>query len=340
MKFLKYILFLLLILIIGLAIYIAVQPSDFEVTRTRTVNAPVAVVYKNVSDFKNWEAWSPWKEKQPESVITLGEKTDGIGGTYAWTDKDGSGSMKTLDADLNKSINQEMQFGDYHPSKINWSFESTSEGKTNVTWQMLGEKTPFVFKGFAALSGGFDKMIGPDFERGLEKLDSIVVKSMEAYETKIDGVTEYGGGFFMYKTTSANGANISQLMGKQYGEIMGYMAQNNIVQNGMPFTIYNEMNPDTGNIIMSNAIPILNKVNVTRGSEVLCGYIPKTKALKTTLKGNYNNLPKAWEAAMTHLAENDLTQSNLKPFEIYTNDPGLVPNPADWVTEIYIPIIE
>jgi len=26
-------------------------------------------------------------------------------------------------------------------------------------------------------------------------------------------------------------------------------------------------------------------------------------------------------------------------FEIYTNDPGMEPNPANWVTEIYIPVL-
>lgn len=142
----------------------------------------------------------------------------------------------------------------------------------------------------------------------------------------------------MYKTTSATSANISQIIGKQFGEIMSYMAQNNIVSNGMPFTIYNEMNTENGTVIMSNAIPVRDRVVVDRASEIICGYIPKTKVLKTTLKGNYTYLPKAWEATMAHLGKYNLKQSNLKPFEIYTNDPGNFPNPANWITEIYIPI--
>ena len=93
-------------------------------------------------------------------------------------------------------------------------------------------------------------------------------------------------------------------------------------------------------IIMSQAIPVQNKVTVTGDSNVLCGYIPKTKVLKTTLKGNYTNLTKAWEVTMKHLAENNMEQSDILPFEIYQTDPGKVPNPADWVTEIYIPIKE
>ena len=338
MKALKYILFVLLIVVIGLAVFIAVQPNSFEVERSRTIKAPASVVYNNVIDFKNWEAWNSWKEEKPEIVITLPEETKGIGGSYTWEDEDGIGAMKTLDAKQNASITQEMQFGDFPKSDIKWSFTPNDDGSTEVTWNIAGKDLPFGFKAFATLMGGMEKQISPHYERGLEMLDSVVVNSMKAYSVKTDGITEYGGGFYMYKTTSATSSNISQIMGKQYGEIMSYMAKNNVVQTGMPFTIYNEMNDANNNIIMSQAIPVQNKVDIAQDSEILCGYIPKTKVFKTTLKGNYTNLPKAWESAMTYIAKNNLQQSDIKPFEIYQTDPGNYPNPADWVTEVYIPI--
>jgi len=339
-KTLKYFFFLLLIVIIGLAIYIAVQPNEFSVTRTKTMKVPAAVIYDNVIDYKNWEAWSSWAEKDPDMKITLSEKTIGIGGSYSWEDKDGTGSMTTIATDANKSIQQKMQFADFAPSQVIWDLKPNSDGSTDVTWNISGKDLPFGFKAYATLTGGMDKQIGPDYERSLEKLDSLLIDSMKKYDVKIEGMTEYGGGFYMYKTTSASGSNISQIMGQQYGQIMGYMSQNNITPNGMPFTIYNEMNPETGSIIMSNAIPIKDKFTTTEDSDVLCGFIPKTKALRTVLKGNYTNLPKAWEATMKHIKEKGLKQSELKPFEIYTTDPGLVPNPANWITEIYIPITE
>ncbi|WP_299556039.1 GyrI-like domain-containing protein [Seonamhaeicola sp.] len=338
MKAFKYILFLLLIAIIGTAIYIAVQPNSFEVSRTRTIKVPAPIIYSNVIDFKNWESWSSWVETDPDMKITLADKTRGVGGSYSWEDKDGIGTMTTIEAVPNTSIQQEMQFAEFPKSDISWVFKPTDNGATDVTWTISGKDLPFGFKAFATFSGGMDKQIGPHYERSLEKLDSIVSLRLKAFTINVDGITEYGGGFYMYKTTSATGANISQIMAKQYGEIMSYMAQNNINSNGMPFTIYEDMNAQDNNVIMSNAIPIKDKVTVKGDSEVLCGYIPKTKVLKTTLKGNYTNLPKAWEATKKHIAENNLEPSDIKPFEIYTNDPGNFPNPADWVTEIYIPL--
>ncbi len=341
MKIFKYILFLLLIAFIGTAIYIAVQPNSYKVTRSRTINAPVSILYDNVIDLKNWETWSPWIKKEPSTVITLGEQTKGVNGTYSWIDKNGAGTMKITEATNNKSIKQNMQFGEFPASEITWDFTPNTDGSTIVTWNISGENLPFGFKAYTAFSGAMDEQVGPDFERGLEKLDSIAVNSMKVYNIKINGITEYGGGFFIYKTTSATSSNISKIMAKQYSKLMSYMAQNNIVASGMPFTIYNEMNPENGNVIMSNAIPVINKINfinLTENNDILCGYMAKTRVLKTTLKGNYTNLPEAWKKSMSYITKNNLIPSDIKPFEIYTNNPRNIPNPANWLTEIYIPL--
>ncbi|WP_299521366.1 GyrI-like domain-containing protein [Winogradskyella sp.] len=337
MKALKYILLLLLILIIGFSIYVAVQPNSFEVERSRTMKAPTSMVYDNIIDFKNWEAWSSWAEADPDMKITLPEKTEGVGGSYSWEDKDGIGTMKTTAAIPSTSITQEMQFGDFPSSDIAWDLKPNEDGTTEVTWKIKGENLPFIFKMFSVMMGGMESQIGPHYERSLEKLDSILIADMERYNIDINGITEYGGGFYLYKTTNANSTNISAKMGENFGAIMEFMGQNGLKQSGMPLTVYNEM---AETVIMSNGIPVKERVEIPDGSDVSLGFTPKIKVLKTTLTGNYTNLPKAWEATMKHIEEQGLEQSELKPFEIYTTDPGLYPNPADWKTEIYIPLKE
>lgn len=171
MKALKYILFLLLIVVIGLSIFIAVQPNSFEVERSRTINAPVQVVYNNVIDFKNWEAWNSRKEEDPSIMMTMANQTKGVGGSYSWTDEDGIGTMKTIVAVANTSINQEMQFGDFPKSDVKWLFTPNEDGSTKVTWNISGKDLPFIFKTFSTLMGGMEKQIGPHYERSLELLD-------------------------------------------------------------------------------------------------------------------------------------------------------------------------
>jgi len=337
MKALKYILLLLLILVIGFSIYIAVQPNSFEVERSRTMKAPISMVYDNIIDFKNWKAWSSWVEADPEMKITLPEKTQGVGGSYSWEDKDGIGTMKTLAATPSTSITQEMQFADFPPSSISWNLKPNADGTTEVTWNIKGENLPFVFKMFSLMMGGMESQIGPHYERSLEKLDSVLATDMERFTIDINGITEYGGGFYLYKTTNANSSNISAKMGQNFGAIMQFMGQQGLKQSGMPLTVYNEMSE---NVIMSNGIPVKERIEIPSNSDISMGFMPKMKVLKTTLTGNYTNLPKAWEATMAHLKKNGLELSEVKPFEIYTTDPGHYPNPADWKTEIYIPLKE
>lgn len=341
MKSLKYILFFLLIIIVGFAIYVSVQPNNFEVSRTRNINAPASVIYNNVIDFNNWEAWSSWKEKDPTTTFSYSKKTIGVGAYFSWVDKEGEGTMKVVSTTPNTSIEHEMQFNNFEPSTVNFSLEPVDHGSTKTTWKINSEKLPFIFKAMAVFSGGFDHMIGPDFDRDLEKLDHIIVESTKKYNIEINGITEYGGGFYLYKTTSATGANINNIMAQQYKSITNYMVANKITQNGSPFTIYLENNLKNGNVIMSNAIPVKEKINITGESQVLCAYAKKTKVLKTTLTGNYTNLGSAWKEAYIFIEQNGLkVNPNIKPFEVYTNDPEQYANPADWITEIYIPIKE
>jgi effector-binding domain-containing protein len=339
MKYLKYILFLLLIAFIGISIYIAVQPNSFEVTRSKTIKAPAGVIYDNIIDFKNWEAWSSWIEENPDIKITLPEKTEGIGGSYSW-DEDGQiGTMTTMKVDKPNRIEQKMQIDEFPASEVTWDLKPNGDGTTEVTRTISGDNLPFLFKAYATFMGGMEKQIAPHFEREFEKIDSIVVNGMKAFNIKINGITEYGGGFYMFKTTSASANNISNMMAQQYAEIMNFMQEHNIQSSGMPFTIYNEMD-DNGNVIMSNAIPISDKVIVADNSNVLCGYIEKTRVVTATLKGNYTNLGEAWKAIRGYVKDNNLITSEQHPFEIYLNDPGSTPNPANYLTELYIPIKE
>lgn len=340
MKALKYILFLLLVIVIGLAIYVAVQPNSFEIKRERVINAPAAVIYNKVNDFKNWEAWSAWVEKDPSTVISLNEKTKGVDGGYSWTDKDGKGAMKTLATNPYKSIEQQLQFGDYEPSKINWNFEPIDNGKTKVTWKMNSDNIPFLFKGYAAFSGGFDNMIGPDFERGLEKLDSLIVNEMKIYSVKVNGITQHSGGFYIYNTTSCKMEDLQAKMTEMLPKVGAYAMANNITMAGAPFVNYLKWDEENNAVIFECCIPTSSRV-ITTESDILTGELPSFRAIKTTLTGDYSNLKEAWDKAFAYISENGLeAEENGPTIEAYLTDPTNTPNPADWVTEIFIAIKE
>ena len=143
----------------------------------------------------------------------------------------------------------------------------------------------------------------------------------------------------MYSATASSIAVIPEKMAQMLPAVNSYMIENNLPQTGMPFTIYNEFNEEQSTAIYSTAIPTRDKVVTPKDSAILCDFLPRQKVVKTTLTGDYGNLKEAWEAGYKYIADNGLelnTQS--AAFEVYRTNPELQPNPAQYITEIYIPI--
>lgn len=337
MKTVKYLFFLILIAIIAISIYVAVQPSEFEVSRTRLINAPSAVIYNNVNDYKNWEAWGPWQEEDPSMTYNYPENTVGEGASYTWVGKDGNGKMETVAIEKDKLLDQKLTFEGFEPSDVYWKFNEVAEG-TEVTWGMKGNKN-FMFKLFTTFMGSMEKTVGPMYDRGLEKLDSIIVESTKKYSVNVEGITEHSGGFYIYNTTSSKISELEQKMQEMLPKVGIYATENKITMAGSPFTYYREWDEENNATIFSCCIPTVEKVITDNESGILTGQLEPFTALKTTLKGDYSNLKVAWEVAMKYMEDHNLEEDiNGPSLEVYANDPGDFPNPADWITEIYIAV--
>lgn len=340
MKALKYILFLLLIVIIGLAMYIAVQPNEFNFSRSKIIKAPTPVVFNKVNDFKNWPSFSPWIEQEPNATLTYGDTTSGVNGNYAWNGEIlGEGSMKTTALEENKSISQHITFIKPFKSEsyINWTFETTNEG-TKVTWGMNG-KQDFMTKMYTTFAGSIEENTAPDFERGLYKLDSIVTADMKKYSIKIDGITQHGGGFYLYNTTSCKTPNLKAKMQEMIPKVREYAIKNGVKIAGAPFVNYIKWDEENNAVIFSCCIPTTERVITAPESDILTGQLLPFNAVKTTLKGDYKNLKEAWDTTMDYIPENNMQIVKEGPMlEAYQIDPMNTPNPADWVTEIYIAV--
>lgn len=339
MKALKYIVFLLLIITIGAAIYIAVQPNSFEFNRTRVIDAPPEVIYNTVNDYKEWPRFSPWIEQDMDANLTYDEISSGNNAGYSWEgDVLGEGYMKTINTNPHESISQEINFTKPFESSanINWKFDST-ENVTKVTWEMNGQQD-FMTKMYVAFAGSIEENTGPDFERGLFKLDSIVQADMKRYEISVDGITQHSGGFYLYASASAKMDSFEDKMSQLMPKVRGFAKENNITMAGNPFVIYHKWDAENNAVIFSCCVPTTTKVLAT-DSEILTGQITPFRAVKTTLKGNYGNLQRAWEKARNYIQSNQLTQpQDAMAIESYLNDPSSTPNPANLITEIYLEI--
>jgi uncharacterized protein YndB with AHSA1/START domain len=151
---------------------VTVGKDEYEVIRRATIAASPQVVFDLIVDFHRWIEWSPWEELDPALQRTFSGPESGVGAVYEWSGnrKAGQGRMEVTEADAPSLVVVALQFIKPFKSKSTVRFELEGSGdSTNVTWRMIGQKT-FVTKVMGIFTS-MDKMIGPDFEKGLKKLD-------------------------------------------------------------------------------------------------------------------------------------------------------------------------
>lgn len=335
LKYLKYFVFLLLAAVIAVAIYGAVLKSDYEFQRSRIIKAPAEVIFEQVNDFKTWENWSPWLEKDPTMVTSYKDTASGVGATYNWKGKDESGFIKTISTTPNKEIMQQIDFGKGHVAEVYWNFNEVDEG-TEVTWGMRG-KISFGEKFYWLLKGGIEKNMIPIYDSGLQLLEQHIITELEKHSFEAIGAVDYGGGFYLYQTVSCQIQEIEQKMNEMFPVIVAYMAKNNIEASGKPFTLNHKWDEQNNTAMFSACIPVKERVITT--AEVLTGYLKPQRTFKTIFKGDYKFANEAWETAYAELVAQGFTEiPGAEPFEFYVVAPNDSKNPAKWVTEIYIPI--
>jgi hypothetical protein len=150
--------------------------SSFAVTRSAVVAARPETVRALVEDFRAWRQWSPWEDLGDLRRTYTGAES-GVGARYAWEGgrRAGAGSMEIVAA-TPESVRIELQF--LKPwratNQVDFTFAPAGEG-TQVTWTMTGTHTG-VAKLFARFVNA-DKLVGPDFEKGLAKLKALAEAS-------------------------------------------------------------------------------------------------------------------------------------------------------------------
>jgi hypothetical protein len=145
--------------------------DSFVVERRQRVEAPPSAVFERIVDLRRWQAWSPWEDLDPDLQRTYGGPEAGVGATYEWKGnrKAGQGRMEITDVQPDEAVTIEVQFVKPFKSRSTSAFRLRQDGgATEVTWTMTGPKT--LMTKLMGVFTSMDKMMGPDFEKGLDRL--------------------------------------------------------------------------------------------------------------------------------------------------------------------------
>jgi hypothetical protein len=174
LKILLIVVIVLAIALVAFLIYVQSQPSRISYERSVRVNAPATTVFAHVNDFHQWEAWSPWEKVDPNVQRTYGGSASGEGAWYEWKGNRnvGAGRLTIAKSVPHERIELKMEFFAPMAATNIGTFTFQAQGNETLVTQTMACEPPF----FGKLFGVFidmDKMIGSQFEKGLQDLKGI-----------------------------------------------------------------------------------------------------------------------------------------------------------------------
>lgn len=174
---LRKLLSLFLIFVAIILIFAATRPNTYKVSRSIVINTAPDKPFSLVNDFHQWPQWSPWQHLDPAMKTTYSGAASGPGAIYNWEgNKDvGSGRMEILNATPASLVDIKLHFYKPMQGTSDTTFTFAPEGNTTrVTWTMTGSMG--YLEKLMCLFVSMDRMIGKDFEHGLQNLKSLAEK--------------------------------------------------------------------------------------------------------------------------------------------------------------------
>lgn len=161
----------LILALCGLGFFL---PDASHAERSIVIKAKPEVVFGVLNSFARFNDWSPWAKLDPNVSNTLSGPASGVGAKQAWAGNDqvGTGSQEIIESVPHERIVIKLVFGDFtSENRATYTLKPEGEG-TQVTWaydSLAGGNLLYRYFGMMA-----DSMLGPDYERGLAQLKTLV----------------------------------------------------------------------------------------------------------------------------------------------------------------------
>ena len=159
----------------------AFQGSTFHIERSIVIAAPAAEIFPQLNELRKVNAWSPWLAMDPAAKITYEGPAAGVGVKSSWVGNRniGEGRQTIVESRPNERVLIKLEFLRPMAGLANADFTMRpTTGGTSVTWGMDGSKN-FISKIFCLFMNQ-DKMIGGQFEKGLQTLKTTVERPATA----------------------------------------------------------------------------------------------------------------------------------------------------------------
>lgn len=173
----KYIIGSLVVFVGSVVIYATTRPDSFRVERSVTVQSAPEKIFPLITNFHQWEAWSPWEKIDPQLKRTYSGSDEGKGAIYEWRGNKeiGAGRMEIMDAVPSSKVVIKLDFITPFEARNTVEFMLVPQGDATIVTQAMYGPSPFISK-LLGLFFSMDKMIGDKYEEGLASIKLIAEK--------------------------------------------------------------------------------------------------------------------------------------------------------------------
>jgi len=151
-------------------------PRESHVERSIVIDRPAAAIFPLLESPKRFNQWSPWKDIDPNVRMSYSGPESGVGAAMAWNgnSKVGRGSQIITEVVADQRVKTDLNFGDMGSAKAEWLL-APAGGGTTVRWTLDADVGNNPIGRYMGLF--MDRMVGPDYERGLRQLKELAEKS-------------------------------------------------------------------------------------------------------------------------------------------------------------------
>lgn len=331
MRIVKSILTVLLGILLLVVLISFFLPSQVHVERTGLVKNSPHVTYKLINSLPEWEKWSPWHQIDPNMKIEYGTPREGKGGWYSWKSEHsnvGNGKLTITDARPVEYIKTEMDFMENGKGSAEF-FLRPVEGGTEVKWTMDSDMG---WNPIGKIMGLFmDKLIGPDYEKGLKQLDSVARSQPAETHSVILEMGKSPAMKILYIARKTTEAGLGSALGECHAKIMEEIGKNGLQIAGPPLAFYEE--PKDGIYTFEAGIPVNAFPAGKPAGEIQWRDSPEMMAAICHFSGPYEQTAKAYPALMELIQQQGKVPA-ANPYERYLVDPAKVSHPLEIKTDI------
>lgn len=332
MKTLKKVLYWFAGILALLVVFSFILPKTYKVERNTFIKSNPEIIYSLVSNFQQWHLWVAWTKEVDSTVIfELNGPTAQVGASWKWNGEIlGKGEMILTELEPPRLVAYDLAFdeGKYR-SKGKLVIESQADS-VKVSWFDEGDLGYNPISRYMGLL--MDRMMGPDFEKGLAKLKTVAESRKDWPKMEETTMPKQVA---LTIRDSAGPDTYSMVMGKAYGEIMSFIGSNKLKVSGAPFSITVKWDSVTMSSIMDIGIAVENAVNGKGRIQVQ--NFPEQKVMMAHYFGPYEKIAPAYQILEQYIEENDKVIVGA-PWEIYITDPMTEKDTMKWETSILFPV--